>query len=49
MLNRFSEDEGYLSMLRDELSERIDALGISEEQMDGDERFQTFLSALLGR
>lgn len=47
VINRYSGDENYLSMLRDELSERIKASGISKEQMGMDDRFQKFLSAIL--
>ena len=48
-INLFSEDEEYISMLRDELSERIKIYGLSTEQMDSDWRFQMFLSKILNR
>ena len=48
-INLFSEDEEYISMLRDELSERIKIYGLSTKQMDSDWRFQMFLSKILNR
>lgn len=46
-LVRYSPDEKYVKMLREELTERIAAFGISEEQICEDERFRLYLSELL--
>ena len=47
VINRYSEDDSYISMLRDELSERIKAFGITKEKMSKDERFIKYLSDIL--
>lgn len=46
---RYSTDPEYLDFLRDELTERIRAFGITDEKIDGDERFRLYHNALLGR
>lgn len=47
IINLFSNDEKYTSMLREELSERIKVFGFSKEQMNHDWRFPKFLSKIL--
>lgn len=45
----FDESEAYLSFLREELQERVDAFGITQEYMDRDSRFTQYHNKLLGR
>ena len=49
MINLYSDDEEYTTMLREELSERIIAFGISKEQMNNDWRFLKYFSKILDK
>ena len=46
IINFYSDDEKYTEMLREELSERIGAFGISKEQMESDWRYQQYFSKI---
>lgn len=43
----YEQSEKYLSFLRDELQERVDAFGISQEYREHDSRFVQYHNALL--
>ena len=47
IIRRYAEEETYLSMLRDELRERIDAFGLTKAQMERDCRFRLYFNKLL--
>ncbi len=44
IINLYSEDEKYIAMLREELTERIRFFGLTKEQMHSDWRFQCYFS-----
>ncbi len=48
VLHRYSQDEQYQSFLRDELSERIEAFGLTPERLQQDPRFPQYFNKLLG-
>ena len=49
VMNEYSENNVYQSMLQDELAERVQMYGLTEEQMNQDTRLANYLNALLGR
>ena len=49
IIYEYSEDEVYQWFLREEISERINSFGISEEIMRTDSRFTLYINKLLGR
>lgn len=49
VMNEYTEDTVYQSMLQDELAERVQMYGLTEAQMNQDTRFANYLNALLGR
>ena len=48
-IHSYERSEAYLSFLRDELQERVDAFGITEEYRKQDSRFVQYHNVLLGK
>lgn len=47
IIQRYTEDEAYQSMLRDEIKERIAAFNLTEDQIRQDYRFERYFRAFL--
>ena len=49
IFHEYSTNEEYQMFLKDELSERVRSFGITDEQMNTDQRFELYFNSLLGR
>ena len=49
IFHEYSASEEYQTFLKDELSERVQSFGITDEQMNADQRFKFYFNRLLGR
>ncbi len=49
IFHEYSTDDEYQAFLKDELSERVRHLGITDEQMDTDPRFELYFNSLVER